>query len=168
MSREQEINSLIDNFHPTNDQQVRNITNNLYNLIHEYELFLYENDAYDNIAIEKISNWRKLLSQKVGLYRAKSNDECKPKVSKIEETVTLVSRQISKADENTLGMERSSIKLKGLNYTSKDLQKEIAKTKKLLIKKRTTVEKEVLMIKFALLIFLTVCVAIIVDKISKK
>ncbi|KAM0676822.1 hypothetical protein BDAP_002563 [Binucleata daphniae] len=86
----------------------------------------------------------------------------------LEETVRLVSREVLKTNKHIMMLEKSTLKLKGLNYTSKDLEKEIEETKKLMEKDRLQERKEFYYIKAAIAVFVSVCVLILLDKFGIK
>ncbi|KAM0686979.1 hypothetical protein COBT_001789 [Conglomerata obtusa] len=154
------------------EKEIKSHLNKAYTLIHNYELELYEKEMYTDNEIQKIKQWRSTLIKnanrlKTQIYNSKTtNDEVIPKrddLNDLEETVRLVSREICKTDKNISLLERSTLKLKGINYTSKDLEREISETRKMMLKEKLQEQKEVFLIKIAILIFMIVCLIIIFD-----
>ncbi|KAM0676067.1 hypothetical protein GVAV_000028 [Gurleya vavrai] len=171
------INSLKVPFFET-ENELKNHLKNTRDMIANYELFLYEIEAYDDEEIEKITKWRRTLAINANTVKNSilknvkeqfnSKSANRDDINDLEETVRLVSREINKADQNISILQKSTIKLKGINYTSKDLEKEIEETRRMIQKDKNMERKEILRIKMAICIFIFVCFAIFVDIIRSK
>lgn len=130
-----------------------------------YERSLLEGGTYDEDADMRVNKWRKRMVQIISENRKKVARVGGGKHNDIFETFKLVSRQIDKADINLQLLDKSTLKLVGLDYSSKDIENEINKTKSILAKNRYEEVKEVRMLYLGLAVLLVVCLLILLDKL---
>lgn len=134
--------------------------------INEYERLLYARDLVIPETVQKIKAWRSRILQII-----KENKELpEQRHEDVEEkegieTLKLLNRQLSLADSNQKCLEKSTLKLISLNYTSGDIEKAILETRKKLESTLSMERRENRNLFIAFTLLITVCVAIIVDKI---
>lgn len=134
--------------------------------INEYERLLYAKDMVIPETAQKIKAWRsrilQIIRENKELPEEKRED---PEEKEGIETLRLLNRQLSLADSNQKYLEKSTLKLISLDYTSSGIEKAILETRKK-FENSLSIERSEnrnLFIAFALLI--TICVAILVDKV---
>ncbi|KAH9410716.1 hypothetical protein HK407_12g18480 [Ordospora pajunii] len=135
-------------------------------MVSKYEKQMYESDSYNDSCRNKIREWRNRLYQIA--QENKNAHESLDNVDELEKTARLVHRQISKADTNQNVLDKSTLKLMGLNYTSKDIENALAETKKKMKKNKQQERVEVLLLTGAFVLFVCVCILILFDKLVSK
>lgn len=175
-SQREKIDSLLKICTSTNETELKEYITQVNDSIYQYELLLYQENEYNDYHSQIIQKWRQTLIKNIKkiknkLTEAIQNEKLSTNIQRndtkdLEETVHLVHRQIKKADSNTSELMRSTIKLKKLNLSSKDLQKEIENAKKEILQRKLVESKEIRMIKFAFLFFILVCCLIVVDRLG--
>lgn len=157
----------------TNFKTIKESQQLFYKKIHRYEMHLYNENRYTPDKIELIEKWRKHFRCQV--QKLKEESESRPLERKyksdsneLEETVQLVARQILKAEHNKADLENSTVKLKSLNISSKELQKEIDATRRSINMRRLQEKKEIYLIKIGFLVLIIVCIFIVLDKFGGR
>lgn len=123
--------------------------NEILNLIKKYELKMYESENYDQM---KIKNWKKQIYEK--------EDERGENL----ETLDFIAKQIQKLESNIRILDKSTIKLRSLNLSSKEMDLKIKENEKIIKKSKDDENKEIRNIYLSLLIFFTICLLILIDK----
>ncbi|CAD26096.1 hypothetical protein [Encephalitozoon cuniculi GB-M1] len=131
-------------------------------MIRDYEKHLYEEGRYDDPSKSNVRHWRDKLYRTVQEHRDIS--ESAENLDELENTARLVHRQIGKADANQQILDRSTLKLMGLNYTSNDIEKALTDTRNKLKENQKQERFETLLVLIALLVFILICVLILFDK----
>ncbi|KAK1348148.1 hypothetical protein CWI37_0220p0010 [Hamiltosporidium tvaerminnensis] len=152
-----------------NEKDLKEYALNIRRSIQDYEIFLYENDKYSNQEEEKIKEMRKRLSEYITIttknIKNTPKEEIKEEHKEIFETVKLVARQVTKADVNTQLLEKSTLKLKGLNYSNKEIEREIQNTRNNILRSKKEERKEIICLIIGFLVFIGVCFYIILDRL---
>lgn len=157
------INKLTPNINPQPLQK------SFYKKIHNYELHLYNLNKYNPTKAKQIQAWRQQFRLQLQKYNDNNKTQTRKIVSKedsdeLEETVQLMARQVLKAENNKNELVKSTVKLKSLNVSSKDLKMEIDKTRKSINVRRMNEQKEIFLVRVGFIVFLLVCMFIILDK----
>lgn len=153
----------------TTIEDLKRFQSAFYKKIHSYEMQLYNENRYDTDKVDLIKSWRQQFRLKV--IRLKESTEQEPRVYRedsndLEETVHLVARQVQKAEHNRAELEGSTVKLKSLNMSSRDLQKEIDKTRRNINVRKLQEQREVWLIKIGFVLLGLVCLFILMDKLG--
>ncbi|KAM0671835.1 hypothetical protein CWI42_121740 [Ordospora colligata] len=135
-------------------------------MVSEYEKKMYETYNYDDKCRTKIREWRNKLYQMA--HENKITQESSDNIDELEKTARLVHRQIGKADTNQSVLDKSTLKLMGLNYTSKDIENALVETKEKMKKNRKQERAEVFLLTGAFVLFVCVCILILFDKLVSK
>ena len=135
--------------------------------IAKYEKLLYLEDGFDKEKLEKVKKWR------VKLFRpAKQNKELPVKEDKEEkeglEALKMLNRQVDLADKNQKILNKSTLKVLSLNYSSKELENAIVETSKMIEKSMSKEKQEERRMILMFLVFIGVCLVILLDKIQLK
>ena len=149
----------------TDEVELRSFISKVKQKISEYEHKAIEDSRRYADAESLMKGWRKkileiILESKKGLKRPESQDGD----DEMLETVMIASRQINKANINLHLLDKSTLKLVGLNYSCRDIENEISKAKDVITKNKLEEKKEIWMVYLGILVLLVVCVAILLDK----
>lgn len=135
-------------------------------MIRDYEKHLYEEGRYDGASKAKIKHWRDKLYRTAQEH--KDISEASENLDELEGTVRMVHRQIGKADANQQVLDKSTLKLMGLDYTSGDIEKALGDTRAKVKENQRQERTEVIMVLGALLVFVCVCIVILFDKFVSR
>eukprot|EP00866_Antonospora_locustae_P001879 jgi/Antlo1/1879/50 len=148
------------------EEDLRQYVNNVKQKIIEYEQLLLEEGQYTESVESQVGEWRRriwgMISENKKRIGSKSITE---KHNEVFETVKLASRQVDKANVNLQLLDKSTLKLVGLNYSSRDIENELRKARDAIMKNRAEERKEVWMIYVGVLLLAVVCLAILTDKL---
>lgn len=151
------------------ESDLRSFLNKVKKHILAYEQALVEKEMYTRDTELLVNKWRtKILSIISQSQRTYGSSQVPEKHKDILETVKIASRQVEKANLNLSSLDNSTLKLVGLNYSSKDIENEITKTREILAKNKYDERKERLMVYLGVLVLLFVCLVILVDKFFIK
>ncbi len=125
---------------------------------------LYQEDAFDKESLNQVKRWR------VSLFKiAKDNKELPINEDKEEkdglDALKMLNKQVDLADTNQKILSKSTLKVLSLNYSSKELESVILETTKKIEKSVSREHLEHRKLMIMLLIFISVCFAILCDKI---
>jgi hypothetical protein len=130
--------------------------------IQEYEQDLYESNRYNAEERAKIRKWR------LGLYNTVRSRASVPEnteaLEELESTARLVHRQVQKADANQRLLDKSTLKLMGLNYTNRDIERKLEEARRRIRENKKRERTEWLMIAVAAVVFIFVCILILFEK----
>ncbi|KAG0436415.1 hypothetical protein DMUE_4239 [Dictyocoela muelleri] len=121
-------------------------------LIKSYELMMYESGFYD---IKKIVKWKKMLHER---------EEEEPENVK---TINLIAKQIERLDYNIKNLDKSTLKLRSLSLSVKDIDQKINENDKVIYEKKIVEEKEIRNVYISLIVLLLVCLFIFFDKYGR-
>jgi len=164
---ENKINEELTKIRFTSQDELKRYTSSVQMLIQDYEQYLYEMNNYDKFEQNKIKQWRNKLYQII--QENKDIPERMENFDELEGTVKVIHRQVKKADINQQLLDKSTLKLMGLNYTSGDVEKALIDTKKKIKENQKKERNEIFLIMIAFIIFIFVCFLILFDKfVSRK
>lgn len=134
-----------------------------------YEKKLYDKTMVSEENLSKIKIWRARLYDIIN----KNSDLPDLSVNDQEEveginTLHLLNKQLDLADANQSILEKSSLKLIGLNYSSAEIEKLIYQAGKKLESGVATEIAENRRLIFALVSFIVICIGILIDKFRSK
>lgn len=148
------------------EEDLRQYVNSVKQKIIEYEQLLLEEGRYTESVESQVGKWRRRIWGIISENKKKiDRKHVSEKHNDVFETVKLVSRQVDKANMNLQLLDKSTLKLVGLNYSSRDIENELAKARDAIMKNRAEERKEVWMIYMGVLLLAVVCMAILVDKL---
>lgn len=148
-----------------NEADFRSFIVKIKKKIVSYEKSLMEEGSYNRETELLVNVWRgKILSIISDNKRTYRGNQISEKHKDVLETVKIASRQIEKADTNLNLLDNSTLKLVGLNYSSKDIENELNKTRDILAKSKADERRERFMVYLGALILLFVSLIILVDK----
>lgn len=139
------------------------------------QLSIYEKELYDKELIneetsKRIKAWRSKL-----LHIIRENKQLPDITEEATEgeksgmnTLKLMNRQLSLADTNQKTLEKSTLKLLQLDYSLNEIDKIILETGKKFENSVKIEERENIRLIISIIIFITVCIGIIIDKIRSK
>lgn len=166
---ERRIDEALENPKIGSQADLKDFIKNIQSKIVIYEKNLYEKELYNPETAKKIRGWRlsilRIIKENKQLPEEKE-DNTQEKAG--VETLKLLNKQISLADTNQKILEKSTLKLLQLDYTLSELDKIIFETGK---KFEDTVKTETFenrRLTVAIVIFVTVCIGILIDKIRCK
>ncbi|KAL0263972.1 UNVERIFIED_CONTAM: hypothetical protein PYX00_010886 [Menopon gallinae] len=163
----EDIESLLSN-PPSFDteEDLRLYVNRVKQKVIEYEQQLLEEGQYTEDAEQRVGEWRRRIWGVISeSKRGAGRGNVSEKHSDVFETVKLASRQIDKANVNLQLLDKSTLKLVGLNYSSRDIENELAKARDVITKSRAEERREVWMVYTGVLVLATVCLVILADKL---
>lgn len=131
-----------------------------------YEKRSYLNESYTEKTASKIQVWRNKIQKIINSNREIEETENDDKAGL--HILKLLNKQISISDTNQNILEKSTLKLLGLNYSIADIEKIIQETGKRFEQGINIENSEIRNIKIALCIFVFVCLGIIIDKFRLK
>lgn len=148
------------------EEDLRRYVNNVKQKVIEYEQLLIEEGRYTESAESQVGEWRRQIWGIISESKKRiGREHATEKHNDVFETVKLASRQVDKANVNLQLLDKSTLKLVGLNYSSRDIENELAKARDAIMKNRAEERKEVWMIYVGVLLLAVVCLAILVDKL---
>lgn len=159
---EKKINTELSRTEFSSQEDLRKHASLVQAMIREYEKNLYEKGEYDDSSKSRVKDWRDKLYKITQEHKDVS--ESAETLDELENTVKLVHRQIGKADANQQILGKSTLKLMGLNYTSNDIEKALADTRRKLRENQKKERTEGFLVLVALLVFMLVCILILFDK----
>ena len=147
--------------------ELKSFITDLQSKITVYEKKLYEEDAITSENLKKIKTWRSKILQII-----KSNKEL-PETETIQEkdgldTLKLLNRQIELADTNQKILDKSTLKILSLDYSSSELENMIQETTKKFEKSINKEKQEDRRLILVFILFIGICLSIIFDKIYLK
>lgn len=143
-------------------EELRGYVSSTQAMIQEYERQLYETSSYSGAERDRLKEWRHRLYQ---IVRAnKDVPEKEGDGDELESTVRIVHRQVRKADANQQLLDRGTLKLMGLSYTSSDIEKALSDARRRVLDGRRKERSEAMLVLLALLTFVCVCAVILFDK----
>ena len=147
--------------------ELKSFITDLQSKITVYEKKFYEEDAITSENLKKIKTWRSKILQII-----KSNKEL-PETETIQEkdgldTLKLLNRQIELADTNQKILDKSTLKILSLDYSSSELENMIQETTKKFEKSINKEKQEDRRLILVFILFIGICLSIIFDKIYLK
>lgn len=137
--------------------------------INEYERILYAKELVIPETSQKIKVWRSRLLQIIRENKELPEETYEdPEEKDGIEALKLLNRQLSLAESNQKSLEKSTLKLIGLDYTSNDIEKTILETRKKFESSVNMERSENRNLLIAFTLFITVCIAILIDKVRFK
>lgn len=131
-----------------------------------YERTLYAKELVIPETTKKIKVWRSRLLEVIRENKELPEEAHEdPEEKEGIETLKMLNRQLSLADSNQKSLEKSTLKLMGLDYTSGDIEKAILGTRKKFENRLKMDRSENRNLLIAFVLFITVCIAIVIDKI---
>lgn len=135
-------------------------------LIHQYELQCYTTGEPDPFLTHE---WLCRLHATVisSLDRpAAQSDDAMPEDRQLADTLALLLSQVDAADQNIALLEESSVKLRGLAYTSKALEREVRTAREMVLRSRESERRESRRVWIGLAVFVCVCCYIVVMRMA--
>ncbi|KCZ78416.1 hypothetical protein H311_00552 [Anncaliia algerae PRA109] len=145
------------------EEDLRKYLTKATNLISQYEKTLVENDLYD-VNVQYINAWHDKVINYVRTVTKREDHVMNQEENELFDVVKMASKQVDKADYNSELLDKSGIKLKGLNYSLEEVEKEIESTKINLMKNKYEEMKEERFLYIGLIVLLLSCFIIFVDK----
>ena len=133
----------------------------------KFEQQLYENGISDD-SISKIKKWRRRIIEIINENKELPEENIETEKEKAGiDTLKLLNRQLNLADTNQMILQKSTLKLIGLDYSTSEIENQISKTKKNF---ENSMQKELQerknLIK-AFVLFIIICIIIIADKMGR-
>ncbi|ELA40917.1 uncharacterized protein VICG_02057 [Vittaforma corneae ATCC 50505] len=148
-------------------EEMKQFVSEMQSKITLFEKNMYDMDGVNPETLKKIKAWRSRLLEIV-----RSNRELPAKEDPEEreglETLKLLNRQLEYADLNQKILDKSTLKLASLDFSTDELDKVIAETRKRLESNLKKEEGEYRRLILAFTVFICVCIAILIDKIRLK
>jgi hypothetical protein len=132
-----------------------------------YEKVLYQEDQVDSVNLKKIKAWRNKLLTTLKMNKELPIEEKKEEKEGLE-ALSLLNRQVEMADVNQKILKKSTLKVMSLDYSSKELEQAILDTNRKFEKNAKKESLEGRNLIFMFILFLSVCLAIILDKLYLK
>ncbi len=150
-----------------NDAELKLYAKRVQKLIGEYEESIYEN--YTEEKRREVKSYRKRLGQIIDSFKLKFREEGSV-LDKHEgvEALKLLNSQISMGEVNRRLLEKGTLKLVGLNYTNKEIDKAIDDASIKFERTRNIEKSEIRKIKIAFYFLILIIILIILDKIYLK
>lgn len=145
------------------EEDLRKYLTKATNLISQYEKTLVENDLYD-VNVQYINAWHDKVINYIRTVTKREDHVMNQEENELFDVVKMASKQVDKADYNSELLDKSGIKLKGLNYSLEEVEKEIESTKINLMKNKYEEMKEERFLYIGLIVLLLSCFIIFVDK----
>ncbi|KCZ81373.1 hypothetical protein H312_01255, partial [Anncaliia algerae PRA339] len=123
------------------EEDLRKYLTKATNLISQYEKTLVENDLYD-VNAQYINAWHDKVINYIRTVTKREDHVMNQEENELFDVVKMASKQVDKADYNSELLDKSGIKLKGLNYSLEEVEKEIESTKINLMKNKYEEMKE--------------------------
>lgn len=163
---ESKIEENLKNPNISSQQDLKAFVKNMQAKIMAYEMASY--DKEENCS-QKIKNWRSRLMEIIKQYKElpENTIEDSQDIEGIE-TLKMLNKQLGLADSNQRILDKSTLKLIGLDYSSNDIEKAIVSTRKKLENSRKKEKEERRRLFYSFIFFIGVCLYIIVDKIRIK
>ncbi|ORE00595.1 hypothetical protein A0H76_2193 [Hepatospora eriocheir] len=168
----EKIIRLLDDPTINNENEFKTYVTRVQKLIFQYERSLYNDYTDENK--EEIRSFRKNLSSIITFYKKESlfkNNEEPKFSSKAKDglsTLKLLNVQLATAKVNKNLLEKGTLKLVGLNYTSKDIKEGIIGANKKLKNLNIQEKNEIKRLRIVFTVFLLITFLIIIDKLYLK
>ncbi|ORD97553.1 hypothetical protein HERIO_565 [Hepatospora eriocheir] len=168
----EKIIRLLDDPTINNENEFKTYVIKVQKIIFQYERSLYNDYTDENK--EEIRSFRKNLSSIITFYKKESlfkNNEEPKFSSKAKDglsTLKLLNVQLATAKVNKNLLEKGTLKLVGLNYTSKDIKEGIIGANKKLKNLNIQEKNEIRRLRIVFTVFLLITFLIIIDKLYLK
>lgn len=142
--------------------ELREFVGSVQRLIRKHEQHLYEVDEFTAAEQNRIREWRNRLHQI--FQECRGIPEKSEHSDELEKTARVAHRQVRKADANQQVLDKSTLKLMGLNYTNGDIEKALQDARKRIRENKQREKTEVFLIFAAFGIFASICLLVLFDK----
>lgn len=147
--------------------ELKSFVSEVQSKIAVFEKSLYEQDKVTPENLKKVKVWRSKLLQII-----KGNKELPVVETETEksglETLKILNRQINIADTNQKILDKSTLKILSLDYSSGELENMIKETTKKFEQNINKEKQEDRKLIFVFILFVGICLSIIFDKIYLK
>ncbi|KAI5150026.1 hypothetical protein ENBRE01_1254 [Enteropsectra breve] len=152
----------------TTNEELKEFSRQANKLIAEYEKHACVLEDPDEHTSDKIKAWRKRVFQIIKENKKIDQPVDDSKGGEGIETLRLINRQMQHAEKNQALLDKSTLKLIGLDYTCDDIAKAVKETSKKIGKRNIIEQKERRNLTLAFGLFIMICVFILIDKIRIK
>lgn len=148
-------------------EETRKFVQDLQSKITLYEKNIYDRGDLSSAALKKIKGWRARLLE---ISRANKEPPAREDAEEHEglETLRLLNRQLDHADLNKKILDKSTLKLASLDFSTDELDKVIVETRRKFETGLRREQQEYRRLILVFLLFLCLCAGIALDKLRLK